>query len=58
MERYFSYICEATDVQADWRRSKWEVPRDVRIQTSGYKTSSEEIGLDIKTYASPKVGQD
>ena len=21
MERYFSYICDGTDVQADWRRS-------------------------------------
>ena len=36
--------------------SKREVPRDVR--NSGNKTSSEEIGLDIRTHASPKVGQD
>ena len=28
------------------------------IQRSGDKTSSGEIGLDIRTYASPKVGQD
>ena len=28
------------------------------IQRSGYKTSSGEIGLDIRTHASPKVGQD
>ena len=28
------------------------------IQKSGNKTSSGEIGLDIKTHASPKVGQD
>ena len=28
------------------------------IQKSGDKTSSEEIGLDIRTHASPKVGQD
>ena len=28
------------------------------IQRSGDKTSSAEIGLDIKTHASPKVGQD
>ena len=28
------------------------------IQKSGDKTSSGEIGLDIRTYASPKVGQD
>ena len=28
------------------------------IQMSGDKTSSGEIGLDIRTHASPKVGQD
>ena len=28
------------------------------IQTSGDKTNSGEIGLDIRTHASPKVGQD
>ena len=28
------------------------------IQKSGDKTSSREIGLDIRTHASPKVGQD
>ena len=28
------------------------------IQKSGDKTSSVEIGLDIRTHASPKVGQD
>ena len=28
------------------------------IQKSGGKTSSGEIGLDIRTHASPKVGQD
>ena len=27
-------------------------------QKSGNKTSSGEIGLDIRTYASPKVGHD
>ena len=27
-------------------------------QKSGNKRSSGEIGLDIRTYASPKVGQD
>ena len=29
-----------------------------KIQKSGDKTSSGEIGLDIRTPASPKVGQD
>ena len=28
------------------------------IQRSGDKTSSGKIGLDIRTHASPKVGQD
>ena len=28
------------------------------IQKSGDKTSSGEIGLDIRTHASPKVGKD
>ena len=28
------------------------------IQKSGDKTSSGEIDLDIRTHASPKVGQD
>ena len=28
------------------------------IQRSGDKTSSGEIGLDIRTHVSPKVGQD
>ena len=28
------------------------------IQKSGDKTSSGEIGLDIRTHVSPKVGQD
>ena len=38
--------------------SKREVPRGVEIQRSGDKTSSGEIGLDIRTHASQKVGQD
>ena len=39
-------------------RSKREVPRDVRNSKVGDKTSSGDIGLDIRTHASPKVGQD
>ena len=38
--------------------SKPEVPRDVRNSKSGDKTSSGEIGLNIRTHANPKVGQD
>ena len=29
-----------------------------KLKKSGYKTSSGEIGLDIRTHASLKVGQD
>ena len=40
----------------------WEAKEKYRgvfeIQKSGDKTSSGEIGLDIRTHASPKVGQD
>ena len=39
-------------------RSKREVPRVYEIQKSGNKTSSGEICLNIRTHASPKVGQD
>ena len=38
--------------------SKTEVPRDVRNSKSGNKTSSGEIGLNIRTLAILKVGQD
>ena len=38
--------------------SKTEVPRDDRNSQYGNKTSSGEIGLNIRTLASPKVGQD
>ena len=36
--------------------SKIDIPRNV--QKSGNKTSSGEIGLNIRTHASPKVGYD
>ena len=39
-------------------QSKTDVPTDVETQKSGNKKSSGEIGLDIRTHASPKVGQD
>ena len=45
---YFSPRCQA----------KTEVPRDVRNTKSGDKTSSGEIGINIRTLASPKVGHD
>ena len=43
-------------VEAFW--SKTEVRRDFRNSKSGNKPSSGEIGINIRTLASPKVGQD
>ena len=40
------------------RKSKEKYRGVFEIQKSGDKTSSGEIGLDIRTNASPKVGQD
>ena len=37
---------------------KREVPRDVRNSKVRRQDNSGEIGLDIRTHASPKVGQD
>ena len=39
-------------------KSKREVPRDVQNSKVRRQTSLREIGLDIRTHASPKVGQD
>ena len=39
-------------------QAKEKYRRMFEIQKSGEKTSSVEIGLDILTHASPKVGQD
>ena len=38
--------------------AKEKYRKKFEIQKSGDKTSSGEIGLDIRTHASPKVGQD
>ena len=38
--------------------AKEKYRRVFEIQKSGDKTSLGEIGLDIRTHASPKVGQD
>ena len=43
----------------DWCNEAKEKYRGIfEIQKSGDKTSPGEIGLDIRTHASPKVGQD
>ena len=39
------------------RKGKTEVPRDFLNSKSGNKPSSGEIGLNIRTIASPNVGQ-
>ena len=49
---FFLYLFTTSEV------SKIEVPRDVRNSESGKKTSSGEIGINIRTHASPKVGLD
>ena len=41
-----------------WCKAKEKYRGVFEIQKSGDKTSSGEIGLDIRTHASPKVGQD
>ena len=41
-----------------FRKAKEKYRGMFEIQKSGDKTSSGEIGLDIRTHASPKVGQD
>ena len=41
-----------------WENAKEKYRGIFEIQKSGDKTSLEEIGLDIRTHASPKVGQD
>ena len=49
-------ICISDFHFCEWAKEKY---RGVfEIQRSGDKTSSGEFGLDIRTYASPKVGQD
>ena len=43
---------------SEMSRAKEKYRGVFEIQKSGDKTSSGEIGLDIRTHASPKVGQD
>ena len=51
-------------IESDWkwcihlRRAKEKYRGMFEIQRSGDKTSSGGIGLDIRTHASPKVGED
>ena len=47
-----------TNVLVRNKKAKEKYRGMFEIQKSGDKTSPGEIGLDIKTHASPKVGQD
>ena len=54
-----NHISVKFEVTEDTRSQAKEKYRGVfEIQRTGDKTSSGEIGLDIRTHASPKVGQD
>ena len=46
------------DFSKSFSKAKEKYRGMLEIRKSGDKTSSEEIGLDIRTHASPKVGQD
>ena len=57
------WVILTTSKAFDYFRARREEAKEkyrgvFEIQRSGDKTSSVEIGLDIRTYASPKVGQD
>ena len=55
----YSYEAEFTQsLLSVGKKGKTEVQRDVRNSKSGNKTSSREIGINIRTFASPEVGQD
>ena len=49
-------ICDIFSHSLD--RSKLEVLRDVRSSKSGNNISFSEIGLNMRTHTSPKLGQD
>ena len=53
---YYDFIAKFEMHQYIWAKEKYRGMFE--IQKSGDKTSSGEIGLDIRTHASPKVGQD
>ena len=53
--RYFERYVNS---KSDYLEAKEKYRGMFEIQKSGDKTSSGEIGLDIRTHASPKVGQD
>ena len=64
----FVYICNETRISSvrkvliatvlKWPQAKEKYRGVFEIQKSGDKTSSRETGLDTRTHASPKVGQD
>ena len=52
------YILYFIKIVPFWLQAKEKYRGVFETQKSGDKTSSGEIGLDIRTHASPKVGQD
>ena len=52
-----SILYDVTVIKAAEREAKEKYRGMFEIQKSGNNTSSGEIGLDIRTHASPKVGQ-
>ena len=53
----YLYVCDVWR-EINGNKAKEKYRGVFEIQKSGDKTSSGEIGLDIRTHASPKVGQD
>ena len=56
--RYQSPVLHVPETNVKFTKAKEKYRGVFEIQKSGDKTSSGEIGLDIRTHASPKVGQD
>ena len=54
----YQYKSPIRNIIFNYNQAKEKYRGVFEIQKSGDKTSSGEIGLDIRTHASPKVGQD
>ena len=59
---YYNYLFHSIIImeneKTELHKAKEKYRGVFEIQRSGDKTSSGEIGLDIRTHASPEVGQD
>ena len=56
--RKVNYISQLIEIITVFIYTKIEVPMDVRYSKSGDITSSGKNALNIRTKASPKMGQD